>query len=136
MFAPGKVSLTNAGIAIFTITEGTEFVLSENYYGYDDGTHSAWSGFGSINPASLNGVGIEAIMYGTFGTDEFYVILQGNRAQSFFDTVTPQDGSTLDSSAATRSYSGAGDYTQWLWSGVTIPGRWDGSGTSTVKFTL
>ena len=101
---------------------------------------------GSISPSTYNGVTIEAAVY--YNDDQFYqnfqILMQGNRAKSFFSTVTPQGGNTLTSASSTYGYISSGNYTSWRWDevvgqtavlGAGMAAQWNGTGTSTITFT-
>ena len=171
--ASGTISLedfyeASAETGIKTITEGTtsyNFVSgklggTDYLYGYGLDANEVrapagdaigtWnnSSFGSISPTTYNGVTIEGAAYYTstfVPLPEFIIVLQGNRAKSFFATVTPQGGNTLTSASATHSYTSAGNYTKWFWReatygetavlGAGIAAQWNGTGTSTITFT-
>ena len=114
-----------------TVTEGylvvNVFGSYLYYYGY-----SAPLSFGSIS-GNINGAAVNASYF--LGSAIFVLTLSGNRAQNFFTSVTPQGGSALASSAATRSYDSSSGRTTWTWTGVSKPSNWDGSGTSTLVVT-
>tara|TARA_E500000081_G_scaffold50189_1_gene53332 strand:- start:211 stop:657 length:447 start_codon:yes stop_codon:yes gene_type:complete len=113
-----------------TVTEGylaiSVFGQTLYYYGY-----SAPLSFGSIS-GNINGAAVNASYFlGAL----FILTLSGNRAQNFFTSITPQGGSALASSAATRSYDSSSGRTTWTWTSTSRPGNWDGSGTSTLVVT-
>ena len=106
----------------------------------------ATTAIGSISPSTYNGVTIEAAVYYNDNqfNQNFVIIMQGNRAKSFFSTVTPQGGNTLTSASSTHSYTSSGNYTKWRWSetvgntavlGAGMAAQWNGTGTSTITFT-
>jgi hypothetical protein len=102
--------------------------------------------YGSITNGTYNGVTIEAASYWVSQIFEqnFSIILQGNRAKSFFTSVTPEGGNTLTSASSTHSYDSSGNFTHWRWFdssggettvlGAGMAAQWNGSGTSTVTF--
>ena len=165
--ASGEISIqdfygASANTGLITVTEGSssyttggKFPSTIKCAGYAiDATETTIQGgfapptgaIGSISPTTYNGVAVEALVLATssYVGPRFLVNMQGNRAQSFFTSVTPQGGNTLTSASATHTYSSSGNYTQWYWDdnvgetvvlGAGIEAQWDGTGTSTVQFT-
>lgn len=135
--------LRGKAAASHTVTEGYTSSVSKTGFGVTVGFISDVTTLGSINPTTLSSVALTAVFFnGQNSVDEppaagnFVVRMSGNRAQSFFTSVEPQDAVVLATSDATRSYDSTNDRTQWLWVGVTWPARWDGTGTSTVNFIV
>jgi hypothetical protein len=115
------------------ITEGT-FDQPQDNFGYTDGTHGGspeYPAFGSIVLGVVSGVVIEAAFWNALSV--FYLVLQGNRAKSFFTSVTPEGISLKTSASATHFYDSGSDSTWWTW--TASQGGWDGSGTRTLIFT-
>lgn len=165
--ASGQISIqdfygASANTGLITVTEGlnsytTSGKFPSNYQanGYainaNELEHPLASfpvaAIGSISPATFNGVTIEALAYveGGFYPAQFNVNMQGNRAKSFFTSVTPQGGNTLTTALSTHVYVSSGNYTSWYWAdpaigdtsvvGAGMPAQWNGTGTSTVQFT-
>ena len=156
----GTISLDDfyGASASTTITEGSgtwnssggKIILSYPHYGYaqqrsEVDTQAPSGTYGSIANGTYNGVTIEAASYWTSTSfyKNFTIIMQGNRARSFFTSVTPQGGNTLRTSNATYSYVSSGFYTRWTWTdtssepivlGAGMDAQWNGSGTSTITF--
>lgn len=134
-----------AGVVV-TVTEGTQTVTSvgATNYGYiaankfwDDNNNRFYSvsGVGSRTPTTLNGATIQSICRGdnknTSYDEKFIVVLSGTRSQSFFTSVTPQGGTTLNTASTSRFRQTNGS-TVWVWT-VDFT-SWDGSGTRTATF--
>lgn len=164
--ASGVISIgdfygASANTGLITVTEGSnsrntggKFPSTIKCAGYAiDTTETTVQGsflppsgaIGSISPTTYNGVAVEALVLATstYVGPRFLVNIQGNRAKSFFTSVTPQGGNTLTSASATHTYNSSGNYTQWYWDdnvgqtvvlGAGIEAQWDGTGTSTVQF--
>jgi hypothetical protein len=163
----GTISLDDfygaSSVYVSTITEGststTQTIVKNTFsvelYGYAQNTEEAvptgfgnsWpaSTIGSRSPTTYNGVTIEAALRyeSNFigATQTFIFILQGNRAQNFFTSITPQGATALTSASAAYSYDSTGNFTEWSWSTLSDPpadlgaafiSQWDGSGTSTI----
>lgn len=74
--------------------------------------------------------------YNSAGT-EFTISVAGSRAQNYISTVTPSDGPSLDTSAATVVVNPLAinlNTTDYTWT-TPKPSSWDGTGTSTVIVT-
>jgi len=150
----GTISLSDfygaSAATVVTVTEGS-YAGASSFYGfanngklYDpvyDGT-SAVGVIGSRTPTTLNGATIDCILYiANTKTPAYYfeVGLRGTRSLSFFTSVTPQGGSTLNTSSATRVVrtSGGSTSTYWYWSTSSgTPSGWNGSGTRTASFVV
>ena len=131
-------------------SSGGKVVFSYGHYGYaqqrSEVDSQAPSGtYGSIANGTYNGVTIEAASYWTSTSfyRNFTIIMQGNRAKSFFTSVTPQGGNTLTSASSAHGYNSSGVYTRWTWTdtssgdavfGAGMAAQWNGTGTSTVTF--
>lgn len=127
----------NAGFGIiYIVTQDTDTVLGDDYYGHDSGFLSGTS----IAPASIGGAAIEACEFiedPPSGDDTFWVRISGNRAKSFFTSLIPEGYTLLNTDDATHSYNGGDDETSWLWdlgAQSQRPSVWDGSGTVGVRF--
>ena len=108
---------------------------------YEPETNNFFSGgaAGSRTPTTLNGAIIDGIFYcdDKSGSNNYIVVvLRGNRAKSFFTSVTPQGGTTLNTSSSTRVTATKNGTlsTYWYWS--SSPSGWDGSGTRTASFVV
>jgi len=122
-----------SGATVITVTEGTYvgFLTSHGYAAAGKSVEIGNPLFGSRSPTSLSGSTIQGLYY--WGSFEFYVAINGNLAQSFFTSCTPQGGSALTSASATHYYDPSPAQTIWSWS--TALTGWDGAGTRTVAFT-
>jgi hypothetical protein len=166
--ASGEISIQDfygaSSVYVSTITEGststTQTIVKNTFsvelYGYAQNTEeavptgfgSSWpaSTIGSRSPTTYNGVTIEAALryesnFLSPPVQTFIFILQGNRAQNFFTSITPQGTTALTSASASYSYDSTGNYTKWSWSSLSDPpaplgssfiSQWNGSGTSTI----
>lgn len=127
------------GLAFINIMRGYALNPNEVYGSYTTTT------IGSITNGTHNNVTIEAAVYYRIHeefTNNFAIVLQGNRARSFFTSVTPEGANTLfTSSAYEYGYNSTKNRTLWRWRdnetplGDNIASQWDGSGTSTVTFS-
>jgi hypothetical protein len=94
-------------------------------------SHSA---FGARSPTTLNGATIQCIVATEASKttpERFCVVVSGTRAQTFFTSVLPQGGTTLNTASANFArFSGS---TIWVWY-TSIPSGWNGSGTRTATF--
>ena len=138
--AAGRVANTEKGKR-YVVTEGTANYLGTDYYGYNDGTNgvAGVGDFGSIVPTTLEGLNIVTCHYFDFSSPKaFYFPLGGgdytSTPEAYFTEITPQDGSSLLVASRTGvQHNVARNYTFWWWNGVTIPARWEGTGTSWVN---
>lgn len=146
----GTISLSDfygaSAATVVTVTEDNQVGAYSISYGYcnyyklyepESGSYLNNQIFGSRTPTTLNGAGIDGIYYSDDknGTKNYFVvILRGNRAQGFFTSVTPQGGTTLNTSSATRFTATRNGTlsTYWYWS--ASPSGWNGSGTRTATF--
>ena len=110
--------------------------------GFSQGFGSNSSTYGSLTPDTLNGAEILALYYfeyvikGSY-TRQIYMVLDGNRAQNFFNTIVESSlpYGYLATSVSTRQYNSQYDYTSYYWNMSSRPSNWDGSGTLTINFT-
>ena len=132
--ASGEISIGDfyGASSGWTVTQGT----NGNIFGYD-----SLNSIGSISPTTLNSADIVSVYYyesvvkgSTIRT--FQVRIAGNRAQSFFASISESSLGTLTSSSATYSYvsTATPPYTSWYWSLASTPSNWDGSGNLSVVF--
>ena len=135
MFGASKILSSSIGRENITVTQGNYIT----FYGfYDDGLFSPANDIGSVSPTDLKGQHINGLFWATAGpdVDTFLVWIEGNRAQTFFHSVTPEGHSKLLSADADSFlYDGTYDYTYWRWETLNIPAEWDGTGDLTVVFT-
>lgn len=133
--ASGAISLSNFYGASNIVTE----TITVTEHVYHDSWMGSYYGFslygGSRSPTTFRGVNIVRLYIQDYFDIQAYVVLSGNRSQSFFTTVNFQDVGALASSSAAYSYISGDNTTQWVWTIGSKPARWDGSGTSTVVFT-
>jgi len=131
------VTVTYNGPVIGTQSRMYGFCNYQKLYEPESGSYYNNQIFGSRTPTTLNGATIDGIYFSedkSGSNDYFVVVLRGNRAKSFFTSVTPQGGTTLNTSSSTR-ITGTRDgtlSTYWYWS--SNPSGWDGSGTRTATF--
>lgn len=123
--------LRTAPSAGWTLTQGT----NNNVYGF-----STSASLGSISPTTLNGATINSTYYyylnvkGTI-SHIFFVILDGNRTQNFFTSVSEASlGTKSTSSTSSYQYQSSNNTTVWSWNLTSAPANWDGSGDLTVVF--
>ena len=94
-------------------------------------THSA---FGARSPAYVNGAVVQCLIASEASkttAERFCVVLLGTHAKTFFTSVLPQGGTTLNTASANfAQFSGT---TVWVWY-TSIPSGWNGSGTRTATF--
>lgn len=130
--ASGEISISDfyGASSGWTVTEGGSTSLA----GYIDGTQ------GSISPTTYNSAFIEALYYFELNvkgsiTHYIYVQISGNRAQSFFSSITNNDFGTLNTSGTNSfEYNSSNDNTTWGWILSSDPTTWDGTGTQVVTF--
>ena len=144
----GTISLSDfygasAGTVV-TVTEGSVTISVDNIgfalankvpnYGTTPNSFLSNSAFGARSPTTLNGATIQCIVASeaTKATAErFCVVVSGTRAKTFFTSVLPQGGTTLNTASANFArFSGS---TIWVWY-TSIPSGWNGSGTRTATF--
>ena len=147
----GTISLSDfygaSAATVVTVTEGDQIGVYSYFYGYcntnkvyepENGNFFNNARFGSRTPTALNGAAIDGIYYSDDknGTKNYFVvILRGNRAQGFFTSVTPQGGTTLNTSSATRFTATKNGTLSTYWYWASSPSGWNGSGTRTATFT-
>jgi hypothetical protein len=130
--ASGAISIGNfyGASAGWILTQGS----AGTAYGFSSGA------YGSISPTTLNGAEIRDVYYGAVTIKNntshfFYVYLAGNRAQSFFTSVSEAGlGTKTTASADGSSYASSTNETYWIWILSGPPSGWDGSGNLTVTF--
>lgn len=146
----GTIALSDfygaSAATVVTVTEGTLQSTSTGSYNYgyiasgkywDDIQNRFYSigTAGSRTPTTLNGATIQNISRGDFKntgtTEKFIVVLSGTRSQSFFTSVTPQGGTTLNTASTSRFRQVSGS-TVWVWNADFT--TWDGTGTRTATF--
>lgn len=132
--ASGTIAISDfyGASAGWTVTQGTNSTV----FGYN-----SLLSLGSISPTTLNSADLlgvyyyESVVKGTT-IRSFNVLIAGDRAQSFFTSVSESSLGTLTSSSATRNYSSTATppYTSWYWTLASTPANWDGSGNLSVVF--
>ena len=150
----GTISLSDfygaSAATVVTVTEGSYAAPTSSYGFANNGkiydpvfdNMQTIGVIGSRTPTTINGATIDCILYqANTKTPAYYfqVGLRGTRSLSFFTSVTPQGGSTLNTSSATRVVrtSGGSTTTYWYWSTSSgTPSGWDGSGTRTASFVI
>jgi len=93
---------------------------------------------GSRSPSTFDsGKVLSAAYYFSLGP-VFTIAIDGNHPQSLVESVSPQDGGTLNEPGDITgfNYDAVDDRTEWSFSAGSIPARWNGSGTSTVNISL
>ena len=146
----GTISLSDfygaSAATVVTVTEGTVAIAGADTFGYADtnkvpnyntppDSFFTSAAFGARSPGALNGVTIQGIMateITKISPARFHVVLSGARAKSFFTSVLPLGGTTLNTASATyfTQFSGS---TIWSWN-TSVPSGWDGTGTRTATF--
>ena len=146
----GTIALSDfygaSAATVVTVTEGTLQSSGTGSYNYGYiATSKYWDDVqnqfynigtaGSRTPTTLNGATIQNISRGDFKntgtTEKFIVVLSGTRSQSFFTSVTPQGGTTLNTASTSRFRQVSGS-TVWVWNADFT--TWDGTGTRTATF--
>lgn len=148
----GTISLSDfygaSAATVVTVTEGgvtggacamRGFANAKKWYEPETNNFFPGSSAGSRTPTTLNGATIDGIFYcddKSGSNNYFVVVLRGNLAKSFFTSVTPQGGTTLNTSSSTRLTSTQNGTlsTYWYWS--SSPSGWDGTGTRTATFVI
>ena len=141
---------TRVWTASHVITQGVYDPAGDDGYGEDSDSYYGYSNdqfltFGSITRPQLNGVTIDRVVAERYSfrigsnnyltTEEtFEVVLDGNRAQNFFTSLTESSIGTLLTGNASHSYNSSYDQTTWTWT-LSGLGNWDGSGELEVEFT-
>jgi len=147
----GTISLSDfygaSAATVLTVTEGSLLL------DYPQGDHFGWaksnrvpnyattptnfithSAFGARSPAYVNGAVVQCLIASEASkttTERFCVVLLGTHAKTFFTSVLPQGGTTLNTASANfAQFSGT---TVWVWY-TSIPSGWNGSGTRTATF--
>lgn len=144
----GTISLSDfygaSAATVVTVTEGTILIGAYNYgfslanklpnYATTPSGFLTHGAFGSRSPTTLYGATIQCIVAGEASkgsTERFCVVLSGTRAKTFFTSVLPQGGTTLNTASANFArFSGS---TIWVWY-TSIPSGWNGTGTRTATF--
>lgn len=148
----GTISLSDfygaSAATVVTVTEGslTNASFGSYNYGYiatgkywDDRQNQFYNigTAGSRTPTTLNGATIQNISRGDYKntsfTEKFIVVLSGTRSQSFFTSVTPQGGTTLNTASTSRFRQVSGS-TVWVWTADFT--TWNGTGTRTATFVI
>jgi len=139
--ASGAISLSNFyGKTNYldqqTITNGVTGDKGGSYYGYKGFSPTCGSiSDGTFNPYS--GAAIQGLYWTSAGSVIFRVAgSQSNSGWTTVQFVRSSDGQTLTLNRANGSYSNAGSYTQWTWTGYSSFNPFPtSSSTTTANFT-
>jgi hypothetical protein len=129
--------LLGTGSPVYNVTIG-QGTADTGVFGYVVSSLNDFAGdAGAINSTTFKGVSLGTIVAqdrtGTIN-DAFGISLQGAQVQSFFSSITVQksDGTLVNLTSASASFSQIGGYTQWNW--ATSPPYWTSANIGQTKF--